>query len=268
MSLLRSDPRRTVLRSAVATLTVALTLAACGSSAADGPEQRAIERRFCTTWVEVAALRSEAQVTVEDGDNTAITGRMAATLGRIDASPSAISGEARDVLTAFEEAAAGNQTRYNQPEHHEAVDEIDEWVREHCGFTTVDVEYHDYEYRGIPATLPVGPTAFLAEQHGEEPHVMVVYRVQDDAGLGPREVLEESRKAPIPSRRLHELADLVATGGFTNIDDGPGHLLVDLTPGEYFVICPILVGMDAGGVAPRGAEPHFDRGMVATFRVT
>ena len=211
-------------------------------------------------------LFTENAVTEQDGDNTATTGKMRDVLS--PTTPPAEVAEAADyVLEAVTGAALGDRVSYDLSEMRTSTSDIYTWAHMNCGFRKVEVTYRDYAYEGFPTTLPAGPVSFEGIQAGQEPHIMQIHRLREGVEGTPEEILTRAHAAPVPSQALAEMTELVAVGAFTDFDDEASHLLVDLTPGSYLVICPVPTGIGRDRVPPDNTTPHFDEGMFGGFTV-
>lgn len=113
----------------------------------------------------------------------------------------------------------------------------------------VTVTGAEYSFE-VADTVAPGPTTFLFENAGAEPHEMFLARVDSDRPL--EELLEA------PEEEVAQVTDdvgvLLATPGG---DSGAG-LTVDLAPGRYALVCFFE--------APDGT-PHAALGMVAELTV-
>jgi hypothetical protein len=257
---------------AVVVIGVTLGFAIVAAGSDDGgtaAPRRPVDRAaFCRSWLEMTPLRVEEALTEDDGDNRLRAGRMHDVLEAGGTAPAELRRASRYVRRAVADASRGDRRRYDALDRQVATDDILAWAHERCGYTKVQVGYRDFAYEGLPPSLPAGPTSFEGVQEGAEPHVMQIYRVRDGVPGTPEEVLARARQESIPSLALARTAELIGFGAFTDFEGPPGHLLVDLRPGSYLVICPIPTGVNRDGVAPDRAKPHFDNGMVGSFTVT
>jgi uncharacterized cupredoxin-like copper-binding protein len=107
----------------------------------------------------------------------------------------------------------------------------------------------EYEFQGVPETLPPGETVFTFENAGAEQHEMALARLKE--GKTVEELLE------LPDSEADTFIDFI---GLVMAGPGqsPGGLVVDLTPGTYAFVCFME--------APDG-EPHALKGMYAQFEV-
>lgn len=146
-------------------------------------------------------------------------------------------GAAFEAVTAGEVELCGFET---EPEQDPSVTQIDESA------TRVDMTFADYEFHGEFPTA-AGRYSFVFANEGAEPHIAVLFQVAE--GFTLDEVLAAEGEEGVEA--MYE-SSLGLPGG------DPAVLTVDLTPGEWVMLCPIP---DANGM------PHFEHGMVHTFTV-
>ncbi len=115
----------------------------------------------------------------------------------------------------------------------------------------IDVRGDEYGYENMPGKLAAGEHAFRFTNEGEEPHEMVVVRVDDDT-TSVREVLRRPRD--------EAMAKLDVVGrSFAEPEQQGTKVEAELGAGRYALVCFLPVG----GTGP----PHFERGMVREFTV-
>jgi hypothetical protein len=143
-----------------------------------------------------------------------------------------------------------------------AFEDIGDTIAEHdieaCDVQPVAVEAADFTFDGEFPT-EAGRVSFQLTNTGQEPHVLVIGRLRDDAAGTAEEVF-----AGITDEAAFEAAFEDVTSAFAAPgEEGTG--TAELDPGSYIAFCPIPVGSaaDAEGEGP----PHFTQGMVAGFEV-
>ena len=134
-----------------------------------------------------------------------------------------------------------------------ATNRVHAFELENCGWAKDDVTAVDYEYRGVSSSVPGGPRSFELSNEGNEPHELVVFRINDNVTDSFRQLLDQPREQV--GVRVTSMGSVSAAPGER------GFVVTDLTPGRYGVVCFIPVGGASEG------PPHFTRGMQAEFRV-
>jgi hypothetical protein len=170
----------------------------------------------------------------------------------VDNAPEAAADAAAALQQAQGRMAEGDGAPFEEPATFEALATVEQAVADECGFTNVGVSAVDFNFEGVPATVPAGETNFLmtnATSHDEQ-HVMLVARSVDGRPMTPEEFLADPEGS---FGRLEVLNAAVAAphqiGGVT----------LDLTPGSYLLICPVA--------ADEASPPHFVLGMIAAVTV-
>jgi hypothetical protein len=142
---------------------------------------------------------------------------------------------------------------------------IDEYRYNSCGYQQVDVTGVEYEFQGLPETLPAGVVAFRFTDTGAELHEMDVFRIKSRDSL--RKILGLSEKEA--SKKVEQVGNAFAEQNETT------YLIADLSkPGRYGVVCHLPVGSTSEREAERrsgehgeGGTPHWRKGMRAEITV-
>lgn len=134
---------------------------------------------------------------------------------------------------------------------------VDEWMYESCPGTKIPVTAIDYEFEGVPATVPAGMVQVqLTNTAPAEDHEMGLFRLTDKGAAMDAEAL-----LALPEKKLEGLVDFSSVV-FTFAPAGQsGYGIGDLAAGDYVFACFIPVGGKK-----RGA-PHFTEGMYGTLTV-
>lgn len=118
------------------------------------------------------------------------------------------------------------------------------------------VTLSDFAFAGVPASLPAGESTLKIVNAGQEPHEMVMVRLN---GMTVEQVGELLTRPPTQAPGGPPPFEFV--GGYQAvIPGGTGWAVFDLEPGEYGLIC--LVPSPANGF-----KPHFALGMVNSITV-
>lgn len=151
-------------------------------------------------------------------------------------------------------ATTGDMSPMEDPAINEAQRTIGAEAHEGCDLEAVDMEAVEYAFEGVPSQLAAGRFSFALENTGVEEHEMVMFRRND----GVTETFEEISKLP-----EEEMMSKVAFTGVTfGGPDTTNYVVLDLTPGTYFVVCFIPTGGD------EASPPHFMQGMQETIEVS
>jgi hypothetical protein len=266
--------RRLVLGGA--SLALAATMVACGSDDSGGDDNTAAETsaseesadpaEFCEASVDLEAAFSmgpavedtappeEQQAALEDFGAT-----VEPLLGDVeDTAPEEISDTVTEATGMVREALSGGDPSILEgPEFQQADDDIDEYMLAECGFEQLEATGVDYEYEGLPETVPAGIVSVTFTNEGEEMHELGIARINDEVTTPVEELLA------MPEEQIFSMLEL---RGVTFA--GPGEsetVFMRMEPGRYGGACFLPQGTthDTEGSGP----PHFVLGMFAEFTV-
>lgn len=178
----------------------------------------------------------------------------------LDVIPDEVRADGETLVAAFEEAvASGDVAGFDEPSVVAASDRLHAYDLDHCGWNAVEVTAREYEFAGLPGSVPAGVTSFELTNDGDEVHHMVVVRVDDDVDLSVEELLELDEEEAA-AYVTFPVEDPLALPGASD------HSVADLEPGRYVVACFVPVGTTDLDAMPEG-PPHFTQGMVGEFTV-
>jgi hypothetical protein len=131
-----------------------------------------------------------------------------------------------------------------------------------CGYQQLDATGIEYEFQGLPKTLPAGNVAIRFTDNGGEFHELEVLRVKSKdsakkiAGLSEKELAKKTE----------------AVGGTFAAQGQTTYTVADMSkPGRYVVICHLPVGSTSEQAieeaAKKHAKSHAQKGMYATITV-
>jgi hypothetical protein len=124
---------------------------------------------------------------------------------------------------------------------------IDQYRYSSCGYTQVDVTGIEYEFQGVPKTLPAGNVAFKFTDNGAEIHELDVFRVKGKDSVKKIVGLSEKEQR----KTVEEVGSTFATQGQTS------YTIVDLSkPGRYGVVCHLPVGSTSEQAAEEAGKKH------------
>ena len=168
-------------------------------------------------------------------------------------------GVAVQPATALESlyAKKGPKT-FNSDKAFGYLSSIDEYVYANCPGTSVAATAVDYQFQGIPATLPAGLTKIkFTNGAPKEDHELAIFRL-----LPAAEGQDALTLLKMPEKKAAKYADL-DSAVFTFAPAGEeGYTVTELEPGKYVYACFIPVG------GKDKNAPHFMEGMYGTFTVS
>jgi hypothetical protein len=259
-----------------ASLVLAATMVGCGSdddagdtaaSATSSSAAEADPAEFCEIAVDTeAAVISGPPIDFETATPEEIQAALEEYGAQLEpqlveleeAAPEDVSDDVTTLTGTFRESlASGDDTAFEQPEFIEADNGIDEYMLAECGYEQLEATGVNYEYEGLPDTVPAGVVAVTFSNEGDELHEIGLARINDDV-TQPVEAL-----LALPEEQILTMIEFkgaaFAAPGETDTT------FVRLEPGRYGAACMIPQGTthDTEGTGP----PHFTLGMFAEFTV-
>lgn len=264
-----------------AAVLLAAALAACGSdddgggddtSAAEttaaeetAAEESADPAKFCEAAVDLeagffsgpgpeeGAPPEEQQAALEE-----FTATMEPLLAEVEeTAPEEISADVETAAGLVREGLAGNDPSVlESPEFQEADDNIDEYMLAECGYEQIQATGVDYEYEGLPDTVPAGVVAVTFTNEGSEVHELGIARINDDVTEPVEQLLT------LPEEEVFSKLQLV---GVTFASPGESETaFFRMEEGRYGAACFVPEGTTSMEMPGMGA-PHFTMGMFAEF---
>lgn len=259
----RNPHRRRSGLAVVAVVALALLGAACGDDDDDTAADNTADNATETTAATEAAAGGDTQAfcgarigleqafAAEQPDTEAVAGL----LDELQSSaPTDLGTSVEGLTTVLSTAAEAGADPAEDPAFTQSLQPIDEFALAECGYDTVDVTAVDYTFEGLPETIEAGTVGFKLTNEGAEPHVIVMFRVNDGDTTSLDELLA------LPEEQVMQHASFA---GAAEAAPGTwGASFVDLEPGRYIAMCPIPMGGGEDG------PPHFMQGMKAEFEVS
>lgn len=194
----------------------------------------------------------QARLDVEAAFSTEDEATLAAALAALSSSaPADIATESQ---TVEDRLAEKGEKAFGNKKFLQAVERIDEYTVENCGFPVVEVSAIDYELTGVPETLEPGTTVFdLSNDAPKEEHEIVIFRVNDGVDTPVKKLLS------FPEKKIEKL---ISFAGAAQASPGSQSASVTvLEPGRYVYACFVPTGGKKKGA------PHFTKGMFGEFEV-
>lgn len=182
--------------------------------------------------------------------------------GAESTAPPEVAADVQSIAGIIRSAAQSNQDPTESPTFEQNVAVIDQYRYNSCGYQQLQATGIEYEFQGLPKTVPSGKVAIQFTDNGAEIHELEVLRVKGKdsakklAGLSEKEL----------SKKAEEVGSTFAMQGQT------GYAFADMSkPGRYAVLCHLPVGSTSGQAAEEAfkkhAKTHAQRGMYADITV-
>lgn len=267
-----------------AALLMAAALAACGSdddgaedtSASGGTESTESAENtetgggdvdaFCTAAVEVETLSGQGPpVDFEAATPEEIETAMAEFSEQLEpvlqeveqTAPEEVSQDVETLTGQIRQALeTGDDSTLVSEEFLAADEAIDEYMLDNCGFEQIEATGVDYEYEGLPDTVPAGTVAVTFDNQGDEVHEIGIVRINDDVTASIDELLAMPED---------QAMSMVSFTGVAYANPGESDTtFLEMQPGRYAAVCFVPEGTTHMDMPGDGA-PHFTLGMVGEF---
>lgn len=257
-----------------ASLVLAATMAGCGSDDDSGDASASASApaendpaEFCEAAVDAeSAVTSGPPIDFETATPEEIQAALEEFGAQVEPQLAAVDDSAPeeiadDVATLTgqirQSLETGDDTLFEQPAYTEADNAIDEYMLAECGFEQIEATGVNYEYEGIPDTVPAGVVAITFTNEGDELHEIGLARVNDEVTTPVEELLA------LPEEQLLSMIEF--KGAAFAAPDESDTTFMRLEAGRYGAACFIPQGTkhDTEGSGP----PHFTLGMFAEFTV-
>ena len=147
---------------------------------------------------------------------------------------------------------SGTAPDFDDPTVDAAHNSFEAWVHANCGFQKVDLTAVGLHLDGAPATLAAGPTSIAVTNPAGSDQLVVVLMVRPKDQSLTAEALREVSAEQLSGSTDVAPSAAVARPGTT------GGVIVDLTPGRWFLVDP---------VGDEGKPSAYQQGMLAEITV-
>jgi hypothetical protein len=176
--------------------------------------------------------------------------------------PPEVAANVQAAATSVRTAIQSRQDPFDDPTFEQNINAIDQYRYNSCGYTQLPVTGIEYEFQGLPRTLPTGTVAISFTNPGAELHELAIYRIKSKDSLKKIVGLSEKEQR----KKLEEIGGTFAIQGQTT------YTIAELSkPGRYGVVCHLPVGSTSEEAAREAEEDHpkshADEGMLATITV-
>jgi hypothetical protein len=194
------------------------------------------------------AARIEANAADTKADNIAVLTKMVAS------APAAVRTPMADLLALVKKQG---DKAFESKAGTALLATLEPYIYENCPGRQLAVTAIDYEYQGIPATLPAGVTKIkLTNAAPKEGHMMVIAKL-----TAAGEAMELDKVLALPDKKAGKYIDY-KNAAFMQAEPGAsGYAPINLTPGKYAYMCFFPEGGKKNGTL------HYMLGMEGTVTV-
>jgi hypothetical protein len=245
-------------------LVFVLAVATASATMGTGGASAQTDTTFCNAALAVdralAALGDEPKATAVDRVRSALTPLEAT-------APPELTSDVAALVGAIGAALDDGDNPTTEPTFAEDVAAVNAYRFASCGYQTADVTLLEYEFTGLPKTFQPGVVALRVTNTGTEVHELALARLRTTErfrkSLG-RDEDDQRSKLRYVAQTLVE-------------PDETDYLFVTVKAGRYGAACHIPIGTqsvdDLGSESEHGghgdeAAPHWEEGMLSTFRVS
>jgi hypothetical protein len=181
--------------------------------------------------------------------------------GAESTAPPEIAADMQSLAAITRSSAQSNQDPSQNPTFEQNLAAIQQYRYNSCGYQ-LQATGIEYEFQGLPKTVPAGKVAIQFTDNGAELHELEVLRIKGKdsakklAGLSEKEL----------SKKAEEVGSTFAMQGQTS------YAFADMSkPGRYAVLCHLPVGSTSPQAVEEAfkehAKTHAQRGMYAEITV-
>ncbi len=197
---------------------------------------------FCAARIDANAAETKAE-------NVAVLTKMVAS------APTAVSTPMADLLALVKKQG---DKAFESKDGTALLATLEAYIYDTCPGKQLAVTAIDYEYQGIPATLPAGVTKIkMTNAAPKEGHMMVMAKL-----TAAGEAMPLDKILALPDKKAGKYIDF-SNAAFMQAEPGAsGYAPINLTPGKYAYMCFFPEGGKKNGT------PHYKLGMEGTVTVS
>jgi hypothetical protein len=176
--------------------------------------------------------------------------------------PAEVASTVQAIVAAVRSGIQSGEDPFEDPNLQQTFNTLQEYRYNSCGYQKIDVTGIEYEFQGLPKTLPAGNVAIKFTDTGAEWHELGIARIKSKDSVKKILGLSEKEQA----KKIEEIGGTFAMQGQTT------YTIADLSkPGRYGVVCFLPVGSTSEQAAEQAekkhAKAHWQEGMYATITV-
>lgn len=182
--------------------------------------------------------------------------------GAESSAPPEIAPDMTSIAGIIRSASTSGQDPFGNPTFQQNLSAIEQYRYNSCGYQQLQATGTEYEFQGLPKTLPAGKVAIQFTDNGAEIHELELLRIKGKDSVKKLAGLSESQL----SKKAEEVGVTFAQQGETS------YVFADLSkPGRYAALCHLPVGSTSEQAAEQAgkkhAKSHAQEGMYAEITV-
>jgi hypothetical protein len=182
--------------------------------------------------------------------------------GAESTAPPEIASQLQAVVATTRNSIQSGSDPSEDPSFDQNFNALQQYRYNSCGYQQLDVTGIEYEFQGLPKTLPAGNVAIRFTDTGAEWHELQIVRVKSKDSVKKLAGLSEKELA----KKTEQIGGTFAMQGQTS------YTVAELSkPGRYAVICHLPVGSTSEQAAEEAgkehAKSHAQEGMIQEVKV-
>jgi hypothetical protein len=177
----------------------------------------------------------------------------------LNVAPAEIAADVQSIQGIIQSALQGGQDPSQNPTFEQNLSSINAYRYNSCGYNQVQVTGVDYEFQGLPKTLPAGKTAIQFTDAGAELHMLDLFRIKTKDSL--------KKLLALPQKDLGKKVQDLGSADVTTLG-GTAYVFADLKGGRYGAACFFPVGATSlAALQNSKGAPHWKEGMYQEVKV-
>jgi len=171
----------------------------------------------------------------------------------LNVAPAEVAADVQSIQGIIQSALQSKQDPSENPTFLQNLSSINQYRYSSCGYNQVQVTGIEYEFQGLPKTLPAGKTAIQFTDTGTELHMLDLFRIKTKDSL--------KKLLALPQKDVAKKVQDIGSADVTTLG-GTEYVFADLKPGRYGAVCFFPVGATSlDALRNSKGAPHWKQGM-------
>jgi hypothetical protein len=171
----------------------------------------------------------------------------------LNVAPAELAADVQSIQGIIQSALQSKQDPSENPTFLQNLSSINGYRYSSCGYNQVQVTGIEYEFQGLPKTLPAGKTAIQFTDAGTELHMLDLFRIKTKDSL--------KKLLALPQKDVAKKVQDIGSADVTTLG-GTEYVFADLKPGRYGAVCFFPVGATSlDALRNSKGAPHWKQGM-------
>jgi hypothetical protein len=177
----------------------------------------------------------------------------------LNVAPADVAADVQSIQGIIQSALQSKQDPSQNPTFLQNLASINQYRYSSCGYNQVQVTGIEYEFQGLPKTLPAGKTAIQFTDAGTELHMLDLFRIKTKDSL--------KKLLALPQKDVAKKVQDIGSADVTTLG-GTEYVFADLKPGRYGAVCFFPVGATSlEALQNSKGAPHWKQGMYQEVKV-